>query len=138
MTAKENSKPTGALKASHACQHHGFHIKLLYFFTTFQASFIAIVVYFGFNHITDLRYQLENQNSFINSVQFKDVVQVDTLAANRDSDDASLHTEGTRKRRDAPVFYRDDPRGNSGGTKGEPEDWVWLTSYSRIPVRLPS
>ena len=48
---------------------------------------------------------------------------------------APRHEHGEEKKR--PSFYYTPQRDMGREGSGMPEDWVWLTSYSRIPVSTP-
>ena len=135
------------------------HIKVIYLLITVLCFGFAFATWICMTEIRQLRSDLDSETAALRRgevVEFDDDVVVshgdvawddhDTDSASGGSiprkevtiesmDDRVRMRRGAKRRRSRPAFYVDEGKEGSGDSDaGGSDDWVWLTSYSRIPV----
>ena len=133
------------------------HIKVIYLLITVLSFGFAFATWICLAEIRQLRSDFDSETAaqrrgeiveFDDDVSHGDVALDDSSASeawipgpNRrevpiESMDGRVRMRrGTKRRLSRPAFFVDDGKEGSGGSAGGSDDWVWLTSYSRIPVR---
>ena len=133
------------------------HIKVIYLLITVLCFGFAFATWICMTEMRQLRSDLDSETAALRRgevvefddddvvVSHGDVAWDDHDTASEDSiprkevtiesmDDRVRMRRGAKRRRSRPAFYVDDGKEGSGDSDGGSDDWVWLTSYSRIPV----
>ena len=120
------------------------HIKILYILLSLLAVISVTALSLCFTEIYALRTDFEGKIVRRGTAEFEDLDAAyqarkhgdrgDALTRGELGEDGEIVQQGTRNRRSAfPYDAAKMDRGEKEGSGGA-DDWVWLTSYSRIPV----
>ena len=135
------------------------HIKVIYLLITVLCFGFAFATWICVTEMRQLRSDLDSETTALRRGEVVEFDDDDVVASHGDvawddhdsasessiprkevtiesMDDRVRVRRGAKRRRSRPAFYVDDHDGKegSGESDGGSDDWVWLTSYSRIPV----
>ena len=118
------------------------HVKILYLILTFVVVSFSGLLWVSFIQIHQLRHELALKLSH-SVVEFENMDRrskegptstgrgQNAAPLFEDAESEQLVNVKTRVRRQAPFH---DGGGSGGHLGGAPDDWVWMSSYSRVPV----
>ena len=112
-------------------QHVWRHIRLLYFLIC------VLVVIYGCSVTWLLTARFLDTDCAINGQGYgPSADQVDVVERVIPGVNQRVRRSSPR-RRSLPAFYRDSSSSSAGNTI-DSDDWVWMSTYSKIPVSLPN
>ena len=120
------------------------HIRFLYGMQVMFAALCCGGFYAGFTEINSLRAEMQREIARLQPVEFggfetdarasvydaKERVSVD----DEDNDLGGEQLLRVRRQATGHSMHGNGDGSGSGGAPAGPEDWMWLTSYSRVPV----